>query len=349
MFFGDKKLVAIDIGTSTVKIAEIDFASRGPILRKFAIIPLGANMIQNGEIVDVAGVAQVIKELLSVSKSKRKRAVSALWGSGVIVKKIGMPKMDTKLIAEQLKWEAEQYIPFDINEISLEYHILNSRTSSENMEVLLVAAKQDYMFRLIEAIESSGLKCVLVDVVGFALANCFEWNYGISDRPVALLNIGGGVTNFVVIEKGEVIFCRDVAVGGVNITSEISKSMGISYQEAESLKISASLGQGVPDEVMSIIRSTNELILDEIRNSFEFFAATANGAQVSKFYVSGGSVFLPGLVEQISKVSGIPFEPFDPFQKIQYDTKTFSFEYIEQIKAISPVVLGLGLRKENDA
>ena len=342
--FSDKKLVAFDIGSSSVKLAEVDQTSRGPILRKFAVAPITPGMVQNGEISEIPGVSHVIQNLVALTKTKRKNAISGLWGNGVIVKKITIPKIEVKLVAEQLKWEAEQYIPFDINEVSLEYHILN-RPSAETMDVLLVAAKQDYVFRVIEALESAQLKCALVDVVSFALANCFEANYGVRERPVALLNIGAGVTNFVVVEKGETIFSRDIAVGGQTYTTEISKAMNVNFNEAESLKISASLGQEVPDEVNTIIKHTNEQILDEMRNSFEFYMATGGGAPVSHIYISGGSVFLPGLVEEISKATGIPFEPFDPFLKIQYDAKAFTANYIDQIKAISPVVLGLALRR----
>jgi type IV pilus assembly protein PilM len=348
MFFSDKKLVALDIGTCSVKLAELDFSGKGPVLRKFAVAPINPNMVQNGEIIEVGGLSQTIRGLVEGTRCRRKKAVSALSGNSIIIKKIAMPKMERKLVAEQLKWEAEQYIPFDINEISLEYHILAPRSSSESMEVLLVAAKQDYVFRVIETLEASALKCAVVDVAGFALANCFEANYGATERPVALLNIGGGITNFVVVDRGEVVFGRDMMVGGINYTSDISKAMGVSIQEAESLKISASTGQEVPDEVMSIIRSTNEQVVDEIKNCFDFFSAASGAMQVSRFFVSGGSVFVPGLVEQITKSTGLPSEPFDPFQRIMYDSRAFSIDYVDQIKAISPIVLGLGLRKVND-
>lgn len=345
MFFSDKRLVALDIGSSSVKLAEIDFTSRGPKLRKFAISPLSSSMVQGGEIIEISGVSDVIRDLVAVTKTKRKKAVSGLWGNSVVVKKITIPRMEQKLIAEQLKWEAEQYIPFGIDEVSLEYHILSGRSAAENMEVLLVAAKQDNLFRLIETIESAQLKCALVDVAGFALANCFEFNYGVKDRPVALINIGSGVTHFVVIDRGETVFYRDIAVGGSIHTTEIGQAMGVSFQEAESLKISASMGHEVPEEINAIIRSTNDRIVDEIRNSFEFYTASASGGPVSRLYVSGGSVYIPGLVEEIAKSSSLPYEFFDPFQRIMYDAKMFSLDYIEQIKAISPVVLGLALRK----
>ena len=238
MFFSQKKILGLDIGTSSIKIAEIDAGRRGVTLNKFTVVPIADGAVVGGEILDGTAVTQVIQGACRQAKTKRKNVCAGMWGTSVIVKKISMPRMDDKVVAEQIKWEAEQYIPFDINEISLEYHILKSmRGAGENMEVLLVAAKQEFVFRYLEVIENAGLKCSLIDVSGFALANCFEFNYGITNEPTALLNIGAGVTNFVVVDRGEVIFSRDVSVGGMNYTNDIHKGMGVSVPEAESLKI----------------------------------------------------------------------------------------------------------------
>jgi type IV pilus assembly protein PilM len=347
--FGAKKLVAIDIGTSTVKLAEVESGRSGAVLKKFAVYPLGPGAVNGGEIIDGAQVSECISTLVKTSKVKTKLATTGLWGASVIVKKISMPKMDAHLVAEQIKWEAEQYIPFDVNEISLEHHILTGRSAaSESLEVLLVAAKQEFVFRFVETIEAAGMQCSVLDVSAFALANCFEANYGQLDATVCLLNVGAGVTNMVVVDRGEVIFCRDIAIGGNVFTSEINKMMGVSTGEAESLKISASVGQEVPAEVHNILANANEQVVDEIRNAFEFYSATSSGASISRMYVSGGSIFVPGLIEQVSKSVTIPYEVFDPFLRMTYDTRTFSAEQIAQIKAISPVALGLAMRKPGE-
>lgn len=350
MFFGEKKILALDIGTSSVKLAELDLGRKNPVLKKFGVYPLAGGAVSGGEVVDVDSVSAAIGQMVKAARAKRKHVSTGMWGTSVIVKKISMPRMDSKLVAEQIKWEAEQYIPFDVSEISIDHHIIKSPfQNSESMDVLLVAAKQEFLFRLIETVESSNLKCSVVDVSGFALANCFEANYGRIDGTVALLNVGAGVTNFVVLENGEVVFSRDIAIGGLIYTSEIHKSMGVSLEEAEALKVSASLGQEVPDEVNAILSSTNEQVVDEVRNGFDFFSATSNGVSANRLFVSGGSIFVPQLVEQISKAVGLSYEVFDPFQRISFDPKVFTGEYISQIKAISPIVLGLGLRKVKDA
>lgn len=350
MFFSQKKILGLDIGTSSIKLAELEAGRRGLTLNRFSIVPISPGLVSGGEIIDATGVISAIEMAVRQAKTKRKHVATGMWGTSVIVKKISMPRMDENVVAEQIKWEAEQYIPFDVNEISLEHHILKSmRSGGENMDVLLVAAKQEFVFRYLETVETAGLKCACIDVSGFALANCFEFNYGITSDITALLNIGAGVTNFVVVDRGEVIFSRDISVGGQSYTSDINKSMGVSLAEAEALKISASMGQEVPDEVNTIISSTNEAVVDELKNSFEFFSATSGGAAIQKFYVSGGSIYVPGLVETLSKATGIPFEVMDPFLKIDSAPRTVPPDYLAQIKPLAAVVLGLAMRKEGDA
>src|SRR5690606_32780194 len=144
-----------------------------------------------------------------------------------------------------IKFEAEQYIPFDVNEINLDFTVLkNKNQSAETMDYLLIAAQREFLFKIAEVIETAELECSIVDVSGFALANTFIFNH--SERvgeTIGLINCGAGVTNFVVMEDGEVVFARDIPVGGLNFTNDIHKQMGVSLEEAEALKISASTGQ----------------------------------------------------------------------------------------------------------
>jgi type IV pilus assembly protein PilM len=350
MLFGNKKILGLDIGTSSVKVAELESSRKGWQLNRFAIYPVQSGLISGGDIMDPTSVSMAVRSALEMLKSKRKNAVTGMFGTSVIVKKITMPAMDLKLVSEQIRWEAEQYIPFDINEISLEHSVLkNVRTSNETMDVLLVAAKQEFIYRYLETVEASGLKCTAIDVSGFALANCFEYNYGIQPGRVALLNIGAGVANLVVLEQGEIIFSRDILVGGLNYTADIQRSMGVSQEEAESLKISASLGQEAPTDVLSIMQSTTDSVVDEIRNSFEFFSTTAGGASIERVFVTGGSIFVPGLIDAISKSIGLRHEVMDPMLKISFNSKVLSAPYISQIRSICGVALGLGLREIGDA
>ena len=349
MFFQSKKIIGLDIGSSSIKLAELDVSKKGAQLVSFGFTPTPPNAVTAGEIVDVSGVGFAIQQLLMEIKSKRKKIATAMWGTAVIVKKITIPKMDKKLVKEQIRFEAEQYIPFDITNISLAHHILSTPSSPDTMDILLIAAQNELVKQYVQVVEVSGQECGVLDVSGFALANSFEINYGKQiGEVVGIFNFGASVTNFVVIQNGEVIFSRDIPVGGFNYTNEIHKGLGVTVAEAEALKLSAVSGREVPDEVHSIISSTNDSITEEVRSSLDFLSATTNGLSLTRCYFTGGSSGVNGLIEAISRSANVPMEMFNPFRTITANPKKFSPEYLEQISPFAAVVTGLGLRTAGD-
>jgi len=350
MLFGSNKLVGLDIGTSSIKLVEVEATKKKITLTSFGFIPTPPGSITAGEINNPEALSEAIRKLVAQSKTKRRKACTSIWGTAVITKKISIPRIERNVLSEQLKWEAEQYIPFDINEINLEYHVLDEvRASPDQMNVLLVAAKRDFVMRYAEVVEAAGLECSVVDVSGFALANCFEVNYGKTpNQTLALLNIGAGMTNFVILENGEATFSRDIPVGGITYTNDIQKVMGVSLEEAESLKISAGTGQPVPQEVSDVLVQTNEVVAEEIRRSFDFYLATSSDASIHKIYVTGGGLGLPGLYEQLQSSLSLPIENLNPFINIDFNRRVFSEEYISQISPYASVGLGLALRQARD-
>lgn len=349
MFFKSKKVIGLDIGTSSIKLAEMDVNGKGAQLLSFGFAPTPVNSVTGGEIVDVGSVGMAIQSLINEVKSKRKNVATAMWGTAVIVKKITIPKMDKKLIKDQIRFEAEQYIPFDINNISLAHHVLTGSSSPDTMDILLIAAQNELVAQYTQVIEVCGLNCSVLDVSGFALANAFELNYGkIPGQTIGILNFGASITNFVALKNGEVIFSRDIPVGGANYTNEIHKAMGVTIPEAESLKLSAFSRKEIPDEVHSIISATNEAVTEEIRSSLDFLSATTNGLVLNHCYYTGGSSATAGLVETVARVNGIQMEQFNPFLKVKANTKKFSPEYLDQISPFAAVVTGLALREVGD-
>lgn len=351
MLFGSKKVIGLDIGSTTIKVAELDVGRKASKLVSFGIIPTPPQAMSAGDILDTQSLAAAVAQVMAEVKIKKKQMASGLWGSSVIVKRISIPQMEESLVSEQIRWEAEQYIPYDINEVTLDYKILKNTISgsSETMDILLIAAVQEMTLKYAEVIALAGLDCSVLDVEGFALANCFEHNYGtMPGQVIAILNIGASVTNFVIVDNGEVIFCRDVPVGGLTYTGELQKSLGVSYEEAEDIKFSASSGGAVPEEANSVIEGAHDIVMDEISGSFEFFLNTADVAEVKQVFISGGGSLLPGLMERLErKFSGC--QRFDPFHKVSYNQKVFSADYIHQIRDMSAVVLGLALRKLGDS
>ncbi len=351
MIFGSKQVIGLDLGTSSIKMIELKPSGRSYKMINFGMSSIPEGIVDGGEILDPASLSQIIMALHKELGLKTKLVCTGMFGGAVIVKKISMPRIDPKLIAEQIQWEAEQYIPFDLSEVNLDYHLLNSTDkNSETMEILLVAAKHDYIIRYFEAIEMAGLKCSVIDVNGFALANCFEMNYGIRNgETIALINIGAGVTNLVVIENGRVVFCRDIPIGGSVYNMEISRELGVSTQEAEELKIGFAQTQSNPVELSNVISSTNEMICEEVKDSFKFYDQSKSGSAVNSIFVGGGAVKIPNLIEAIGAATGLECQSFNPLQNITYNPKNFSEAFISEITPFLPCVLGLGARKVGDS
>jgi type IV pilus assembly protein PilM len=350
MFFQSKKLIGVDIGTANIKMAELDVSRRSGTLTAFSVMPTPPRAINGGEIVDPGAVSDALKAMLVESKSRRKHAAIGLWGTSVITKRISIPQMEDKLVGGQIRWEAEQYIPFDINEVNIDFNILKSfRSSAENMEVLLVAARQETASLYQDIVQSAGLQCSVVDVAGFALANCFAHNWGTpKGQTVALMNFGAAVTSFVVIESGEVIFCRDIPVGGLTYTTEIQKALGTSLEEAEALKISACTGQAAPDEVIKAIQATHEILAEEVQSSVDFFTNTTPGLPVQQCFVTGGASRTTGLIKALSTHTKLNMESFDPFRQIKVNERALPQRYINEIRDFAAVAVGLGMRKAGD-
>lgn len=350
MFFQSKKVLGLDIGTTSIKVAELDVGRRGATLAAFAIAPTPPQVIINGDITDPAAITETVKGLITTLQSKRQNVACSIYGNPVIVKKVSIPKMEEKMIAEQIKWEAEQYIPFDINEVNLDYRVLKGSASPENMDVLLVAAKQEAIFHCTEIVESLGKSLTIVDVAGFSLAQCYEKNYGIDpENIVALVDVGGLVTNVTVVDRGDVVFSRDIMLGGSTYSSEIQKGLGLSLQEAEAMKISASQGQAVPEELNAILTATHQPICEEILASLDFFLNASSGKKIGACFVTGGGSRTPGMISSLSAIVKTPCQPLDPFRAIKYNESKLSAAFISQISDVCAVALGLGLRNAGDA
>lgn len=348
MFFSSKKVIGVDLGSSSIKIVELEASGGGYNLVSFGVVPTPSEAISNGQINDPSLLSSGIQGVLKDSKTKTKVAVTGMWGSSIIIKKISIPRVDAKVLQETIRFEAEQYIPFDIASVALTHVALNSNNSSDTMDVLVIAAKSDQLVQYVEAVSLSQLKCTIMDANSIALANCFEINYGVlRGETVALMNFGAEITNFVVLHNGDLIFCRDVGVGGNNISNEISRTLGVSLAEADSFKISALAGAEVPDEVHSIISSETERMVEEIKNSFDFFSASNVGIGISRVFFSGGGSHLSSLIQQVAISLGITFEKMDPFKKIKVNTKKFNLNYLDKISYLAPIAVGLASREAN--
>ena len=232
----------------------------------------------------------------------------------MIVKKISLPEMSEEELAESIHWEAEQYIPFDIQDVSqLDYEVVEGGAAGGNMDVLLVAVKKDKISEYTSAITQAGRNPTIVDVDVFALQNCYEINY-VPDpgRVVALLNIGASIMNVNVVREGGSVFNRDIAVGGNQYTDAIQKDLNLSFEQAEALKRGEQVDGASPESLQPILQAVSENITTEIQRTFDFFRATSQEDRVDQIYLSGGAAKVHGLRDLLADRSGRPGRAAQP-------------------------------------
>lgn len=349
LFFNkSKEFIGIDVGSSSIKLVQLREHRGGYELENLGIIPLPPEAIVDNTIMDSVTIVKVLKDLTSSLGIKVKDIASSVSGNSVIIRKITLPVMSAEELEDQISWEAEQYIPFDINDVNIDFQILASDTiDPSKMNVLLVASKKDIINDYVSIFNDAGLHLSVVDVDSFAVQNAFEINYEIDPKDViALINIGAGVTNINVISNGITMFTRDVQFGGNLYTEEIQKQLGVGSIEAELLKII--LHEGKSNELDIVINKVNESITQEIRRSLDFYNSTANEDKISKVYVSGGCVKVNKLLSVINEKLGLPVEIINPFLKIHYSDKYFDPNYLEIIGPLMTVSVGLATRRLGD-
>jgi type IV pilus assembly protein PilM len=351
LFFSSSRVLGLDIGSTTIKVAELKINRNEAQILSFGFAPTPVGAVSGGDISSPDLISAAIKSLVHETRCKSKSVCVGMFGTAIIVKKIVIPKVEKKLIEDQMRFEAEQYIPFDLNNISLAYQVMDSPERQDTMEVILVAAQNDLVFQYTQSVVGAKLNPAIIDVSGFALANLFEFNYGkFPHQNIAILNIGANVTNLVIVSDEHVAFSRDLPTGGATFTNEIHKEMGVHLSEAESLKIAAVSQQDVPEQIRSIISATNDIVTEDIRNSFDYFVnSQSGGTQITKCYFTGGSSVVPGLIQNIAGAINVQLEPFNPYLRIKSKSDLYSSQFLEQVARFCPVAFGLSLRKVGDS
>lgn len=352
-----KGIIGLDIGSHSIKVMELKEGKGGQWkLSKFGLHKLPAEAIVDGAIMNSAAVVEGIRDLVARHKIKAREVTTGISGHSVIIKKITLPMMSDEELTESIQWEAEQYIPFSVNDVNLDTQVISRAEETGQMEVLLVAAKKDIIQEYTSVIQEAGLKPLIVDVSAFAIENSFDINDdGEASEVVALVNIGASLVNINILNNGVTAFTRDINMGGNQFTEEIQKQLNVSHEEAEALKLGGNISTSqstteavVPQEVGSILRSTSESLAVEIQRSIDFYLATAAGLTLSKLVLSGGTAKVASLKEALESTLGTKVEVSDPFRKISFNPKEFDPDYLRDLAPVSAVVVGLASRRLGD-
>lgn len=349
MFVKKKGLIGLDIGSSCIKVAKVNDTKAGYELAFFDMIPIHPDVITDGMIADKTRLVASIKELLKKAGIKNKDAVISFSGHpSVIIKKINMPIMSEEEISDSMKYEAQQYVPFDINDVEIDFQILGPSSEEGQMDIVLVAVKRGVMNDYVDAVKTAGLDVAIVDVDSFAIYNAYEVNYGITERNiVSLVNIGASTTSINVLRDGVPVYTKYSDIGSNRHTEALERSAGVSREDAERLKRGQLIENVSAEVVQEIINAASDQIYAEIFRSFEYFKGIAGEEEINKIMLSGGAVLVRGFAEMMEERLGISVEVMDPFKNIKIPD-SLDAAYLKDIAPIATVAVGLALRRIGD-
>lgn len=345
-----KNLIGVDIGSSSIKVCQVKEGRKGLILQRFGFAPLPPQVVVDGQVMDAPRVVATLKEVLSAARVRGRDAALSVSGQSVIIRKITVPMMTEAELAEQISWEAEQHIPFDIKDVQIDYQVLRRRPDASQMDLLLVAARKDQIQTYAQLAWDARLKPLVVDIDAFTIQNAYESARGIDEQQTtALINVGASLSSLNVLTAGTSAFTREIASGGNVVTEEIQRQLNVPFEVAERFKCGQSLdGAPIPPGVASAIEQAADSIAAEIQRSLDFFMATSGESDINRVVLTGGTSKLPGLAQAIERRARVAVETWNPLERCTVES-TVNAALLQERGPQLAVALGLTLRKERES
>jgi len=345
--FGSQKdlVVGLDIGSHAVKVCQLKRSSNG-----YTIVTLGSTTIpegavEDGTLNDPDVVSKAITELFKNLKINNRTVGISISGYSVIVKKINLAVMEEAELEVHIMAEAEQYVPFDIEDVYLDFHDLktNSKDTTGRTDVMLVAARKEIVNVYLEMLQSINLNPVIVDVDGFALENCYEYNYQKKEN-VALVDIGATKMNINILSQGISVVARDIIVGSRQLTEQIMSAFDIDFDEAEAMKLGFLPAEGKQQKIEDIFSKTCTQWVLEIKKAIDLYHSNHPDQPLKKLILSGGGSKVSGLIDFLSQETEIAVELFNPFLKMEANRKKIDPDYLLNIGPEMAIATGIALR-----
>jgi type IV pilus assembly protein PilM len=338
-----RRMVGLDIGSSALKAVELKQSKNGYELVSLGVEFLPPETVVEGTIQKAELLGESLARLFDEQKIAARDVATSVSGHSVIIKQLAAPALDGADLHHWVRSVAGQHIPFDLGDVDISYHLLETGQENGGRPLLLAAAKKETVRGHAEAVRKAGRNLVVVDVDSFALANCYEANYepGPTDN-VALVDMGACHTNISVLHGTVPLFTRDVSVGGLQYTEALMREFSVDYEEAERVKRGES--QSAPlQEATQVLQSFLELVVMEIRRTFDFYRASS-GEPVASLLLAGGCSRVARLGELLGQELGIPVETIDPFRRIEIRPEKFDEERVRELAPQLAVSVGLALR-----
>lgn len=347
MIFAKKDhLIGLDIGSRTIKLGEVLNTKKGHILQKFGMTDLPQGAIVEGRVKDAALVANTIRGLVKDLDIKEQNVATSVAGYSVIIKRISVARMTEQELEDSIQYEAEQYIPFDVQDVNIDFHILGQHETNPNqMHVMLVAAKKEIVNEYVDLLEMATLNPCVIDIDVFALERVFEENHPGETGNIALIDIGANKMNINIVKDCMSTFTRDVTIGGEQITRELASRFECSFEEAEAIKLGEKTEQAPEGQVHEIIHTYISRWGDEVRRAIDFYYSTAPEEEIKRIVLSGGAVQTPGFADLLSAETSIEVQICDPFTSMSINEKFNDVDYLQKIASQAAICMGLALRR----
>ena len=340
----EQLVVGVDIGSHAVKVCQLKRSDKAysVVTLGSAILPEGA--VDDGTLNEPEIVGAAIANLFSNLKIKAKKVGFSISGYSVIVKKVNLAVMDESQLEEHIMAEAEQYIPFDIDDVYLDFQDLKTGTEeNERTDVMLVAAKKEIVDDYLEMLENIGLQATIVDVDGFALENTFEYNTP-KNENVALVDIGASKMNINIISGGMSVVARDIVVGSRQLTEHIMNEFDLEFDEAEALKLGHTNDEARQMDIEEIFTTVCTQWVLEIKKAIDLYHSNYPDAPLVKLVLSGGGSKVNGLTDFLNKETGLAVELFNPFTNMQANKRKIDPEYLKSVGPEMAIASGLAIR-----
>lgn len=346
---GNSNIVGIDIGASAVKMCELSGGKGKFKLQKFGYSKLAEGVLIEDQFEKPEEIVEAIKKAAESAGIKNQSCAIGLFGPNTMGKRLQMPAGTPQEIEDQVMWESEQYIPFGADVSSIGHQIIGENEGGGS-DVYITAAREDLIERFQGILTEAGYKAKIVDLSILALNNIFE--HAMSDKleevgnGTLIVDIGAQTTRMLVYKNKAPIFTREIAFGGGVISEEIQRQMGVSFDEAEDLKINGDESGNLPEEIMQIINNIlQQNFLAEIKKSLNFFLSTSTEDKIEFCYITGGTAQLPGILEAMEKILEVRVELLNPVKHIEYDKRLFDQATQNFITAQGAVSIGLSMRR----
>jgi type IV pilus assembly protein PilM len=349
--------IGLDIGTSSVRAAELMFGKGPATLQRFAQVALPQGAVRDGEVIDVQLVAEAIKQLWSTAKFSSKKVVLGVANQKVIVRQVDLPWMPAGELRSSLALHVQDFIPIPVEQAILDYHTLEERSGGDgqrSLRVLLVAAARDMVTSALDAVKAAGLRTTQVDLTPFAMVRSLGTvdatgaMGSLQGSAEALIDVGAKVTNIIVHDNGAPRFVRVLLMGGDNVTEAISERMGVPFEQADAVKqqigMSPNRGDVVSDHPAArVIEAAAGAFVEEVRGSLDYFLAQPGAAQLTRIVLSGGGARLDGLGQRLATATRLPVVPGAATSHLQIGNTGLSPEQLSYVEPQTAVSVGLAM------